>query len=646
MDFKINTNIFFIVTCSNIFLLLFSSCIGFKQSKLNLDIPTPTNECFITEEFIHNNNLTINLKNYPYGLDCQFIEKKDTQSDYDKFAQLLGLPYRYEKFSDIDVFINKVKYGTIEGKQTINVLTNGTKFCQVAYLVGLFYFNIPFFIIDEYINIFRGTKKSYLVIKPSNKYIPFNENMLISIGKCDENTNLIALRHVYQNASLSQKYFIFKDKNDFIEYEIGSKFFSETQNVLSFLNEKSDDNLWIATYNYFEKLKYSEKNYAIIKEIFLGNNGLHYLKLYIDSFPNGIFSDYALFEYAKIINTINSYENYLYKKPNGKYTQVANEKIEDIFFQKVVNEDSITSYLNYKKRYPDGKYFNKSVLRINAINDWNRIKKSNDPELLKNYIYKYPNAKENEEANYKISYINAIQSMDINKIDKLIIQYKEYINNEDEKLIINHIKKIVHNNETALGYIILYSLTDDIDFFQKGYRLPHNTLKEESYYVQKKPNEYFVYNLRDKSLKGQQKNVLNNVQDSLSNQNAGDAFMGVINNLYFPKSMSKTKPIFDIPIYSNALIGTYKVHIKFTLKVKIETEYQTFGKYDGSNTKYETYTTEQYFVVPPKSYITKKIEFKPITTHKSSSFLLIAGSETKTKLVNLDTNIVSATLIK
>jgi uncharacterized protein (TIGR02145 family) len=70
---------------------------------------------------------------------------------------------------------------------------------------------------------------------------------------------------------------------------------------------------------------------------------------------------------VKVENTILSYENYLKKYPEGKFSDSANFCIEELIWDKTSKENNISAYEEYLKQYPEGRYLDSAKLLRAAI---------------------------------------------------------------------------------------------------------------------------------------------------------------------------------------------------------------------------------------------------------------------------------------
>lgn len=89
------------------------------------------------------------------------------------------------------------------------------------------------------------------------------------------------------------------------------------------------------------------------------------------------------------------YEAYLVLHPNGKHSQEANEKIEKIYFDKAWNTNTIENWNRYLKRFPNGKKQNVSDAyhNLNLLKNKKAINENPNEYLEKELIKSSPNVK-------------------------------------------------------------------------------------------------------------------------------------------------------------------------------------------------------------------------------------------------------------
>ena len=90
--------------------------------------------------------------------------------------------------------------------------------------------------------------------------------------------------------------------------------------------------------------------------------------------------------------SVESYNNYVEKYPTGKYKGDAEEKTENLIWEKAVKNNSVESYNNYLEKYPAGKYANDGITRRDALVDerqWKLTKKEASLSAYKHYAQTY-----------------------------------------------------------------------------------------------------------------------------------------------------------------------------------------------------------------------------------------------------------------
>ncbi|QHT68690.1 hypothetical protein GXP67_19595 [Rhodocytophaga rosea] len=203
-----------------------------------------------------------------------------------------------------------------------------------------------------------------------------------------------------------------------------------------------------------ESIEIQKRQEEAIWKNAIQENNAHALDKYIQMYPNGIYiseaqerisqleeleeqrrkQEEAVWQNATSTNVLKLYQNYVDKYPTGRYIQHAQDKIlelkqieeqkkltrekEEIFWQKVDQENTIFSYEEYLRVYPIGFYSDNAKARITKIKQveeqkildakikekvaWQKIVEVNSINLFKDYLKEYPNGNFFKEAQEKI----------------------------------------------------------------------------------------------------------------------------------------------------------------------------------------------------------------------------------------------------
>jgi len=113
-------------------------------------------------------------------------------------------------------------------------------------------------------------------------------------------------------------------------------------------------------------------------------------------------SESSAWDQAIEVNTVESYNKYLTKYPEGKYLENAKTALEEIQWQNAVKADDINYYNAYIRNYPKGKHSDEAKTAIEEI-QWLSATKTDDINLYNTYIQNYPSGKYVYNARSKIS---------------------------------------------------------------------------------------------------------------------------------------------------------------------------------------------------------------------------------------------------
>jgi hypothetical protein len=159
---------------------------------------------------------------------------------------------------------------------------------------------------------------------------------------------------------------------------------------------------------------------------------------------------------ALLINTIQEYENFLFKYPKTKYTDLVKEEIDNLVFKKASESNNILELETYIKLYKLSTNFGNASVQISNLY-LKSVKESNNINLLENILQKFnllknvtivQNNRSKLETSLSNLYINSImESSNLNQIEKIkadLINLK-YADSLDIK--ISRINKKLYNIE-------------------------------------------------------------------------------------------------------------------------------------------------------------------------------------------------------
>jgi len=134
-------------------------------------------------------------------------------------------------------------------------------------------------------------------------------------------------------------------------------------------------------------------------------------KSFLMKHPQGKYSDQARirieeleWEKATSGNTISFYENYLVKHPQGKYSDQARIRIEELEWERTQSVDAIVAYEKFLQKHPQGKYSGQARIRLEELERkweklyWERAKSENKIEAYEMFLQDYPHGKYSDQA--------------------------------------------------------------------------------------------------------------------------------------------------------------------------------------------------------------------------------------------------------
>lgn len=186
-------------------------------------------------------------------------------------------------------------------------------------------------------------------------------------------------------------------------------------------------------------------------------NTIEAYEQFLEKYPEGEYTFQAKsnieklsFKNAESKNTIESYNKYLSIYPEGEFTSQAKSSIENLIFTDAKNKNTIESYKDYLLKYPEGKYSSKAESNIEKL-VFQETKNKNTLEAYQEYLSKYPNGKYTDDANSQLSRL---------EFEKSLQDYEEYFKSHSKSQNKTKIKRIRNGiltelNQTAENHIKL-----------------------------------------------------------------------------------------------------------------------------------------------------------------------------------------------
>jgi hypothetical protein len=150
-----------------------------------------------------------------------------------------------------------------------------------------------------------------------------------------------------------------------------------------------------------------------------------YLQYYND-YPESLFKEKALLEWAKMENTEAAYLNFLEKAMDAEYIKNAKALYEPVLYNLAIsNDQSLIKVDSYIERYPDGIYINE-VRRHREKIFYNLALKNKSVKYCDQYLSQYPKGKFKTkivQLKENIEYNNTIKSSSLSTYDRFLKEY-------------------------------------------------------------------------------------------------------------------------------------------------------------------------------------------------------------------------------
>ncbi|MFX0136392.1 MAG: hypothetical protein ACFFDN_22310 [Candidatus Hodarchaeota archaeon] len=187
-------------------------------------------------------------------------------------------------------------------------------------------------------------------------------------------------------------------------------------------------------------------------------------------FIAGCASQKSMYNKAYKANTVEAFEEFIQKYPEGVYAEQAKKLIQEIEFNKAKEINSIEAYNNYLKKYTEGEFSKEAKKEIEGI-EFNNAKNINTIESYENFLERYPKGFFVDGANKGLQSIYATKIINSIGNDKMMLIYFEKF------LKINNI-----NN--YFDYFALKNLVDSLihEWQQNDKNIPKYSNKECFFY--------------------------------------------------------------------------------------------------------------------------------------------------------------------
>ena len=141
---------------------------------------------------------------------------------------------------------------------------------------------------------------------------------------------------------------------------------------------------------------------------------------FIQKYPDTKYSEEARknlmaleFKNAQKANSVSQYEKFLQKYPGSKYSEEARENLMTLEFMNAEKTNSVSQYEKFLQKYPDTKYSEEARKNLMAL-EFKNAQKANSVSQYEKFLLKYPNSEFSDEAKENVE----------NELNKL--SYQDY----------------------------------------------------------------------------------------------------------------------------------------------------------------------------------------------------------------------------
>jgi tetratricopeptide (TPR) repeat protein len=191
-------------------------------------------------------------------------------------------------------------------------------------------------------------------------------------------------------------------------------------------------------------------------------NSITYYRYFIARYPDGKYTELAKQELdqleflnAKQQNTVKAYEDYLKRCPDGKNSELAKQNIEQLEFLNAQQLNTIKSYEDFLKIHPDGKNSELAKLSLDQLS-FKESEILNSENAYESYLSKFPNGQSKSIAItnlQEIRFINARKIKTVEAYENFLKLYPDGANAEQLRKELNGIRKFEESRK--LGEVAL-----------------------------------------------------------------------------------------------------------------------------------------------------------------------------------------------
>ncbi|HKI02506.1 MAG TPA: hypothetical protein VKK31_11030 [Thermoanaerobaculia bacterium] len=348
-----------------------------------------------------------------------------------------------------------------------------------------------------------------------------------------------------------------------------------------------------------------------------------------------------------------TYEEFLATYPANHNGELARRRRDELQYAPYLKGNTLKGFVELIDTFPDNVFLPKALDKVYAI--WqSEFGTKGASDALGDYdqfLRDFPSTRLRAAAMTMRSYYAALLSSSPSAFAEFFVKRKiagvPLLGSQEIMNLTDALERLAEKDQAATPFLLLYENTGQKKHLQRAAELVR-TAQEESYFVKTNPRAYFgLGEAGNESQIVSKKEML----DSLVEGAQREGLAGLLVSAYIPKLETTARPAFDIPIYSRAALGSYKVELEFTMKVRLTWRFTgllgSLGQLSGqesSGVDYETYTARTTANLAPRGRRSLEVVFQEITTSSQQSFVGLAGVEQTRDVIELTPRITSAIL--
>lgn len=133
-------------------------------------------------------------------------------------------------------------------------------------------------------------------------------------------------------------------------------------------------------------------------------------------------------EQTQSFNSIDAYQNFIVKYPDGKFTEEARFKLAQLEFLKAKQQNTVAAYEDFIKKTSNAQLISDAKIQINQIQEeeisFTKAKGTNSENDIASFINKYPNSIFKKEANQLLEKLHFEHTL----VDGSLASLKDFLN--------------------------------------------------------------------------------------------------------------------------------------------------------------------------------------------------------------------------